>query len=121
MRGAGYTLLTQLLVAAGHSPGAAAAAIARAEFDVLDWAESNVTSTGWRCPDGRTPSPPRLPMPVPADVRYPPPRHPIPAAYERDACTRARQRNESVRIWKRSRSDDCWPGESVEPAPRGCG
>ncbi|MGW7444974.1 hypothetical protein [Kitasatospora sp. NPDC054795] len=55
MRGAGYNLLTQLLVAAGHSPEAAAVAIARAEFDVLDWAQSNVTSTGWRCPDGRTP------------------------------------------------------------------
>ncbi|MFJ7250095.1 hypothetical protein ACIQWA_36425 [Kitasatospora sp. NPDC098652] len=55
MRGAGYTLLSRLLVAAGHRPEAAAAAIARAEFDILDWAQSNVTSTGWRCPDGRTP------------------------------------------------------------------
>lgn len=54
MRGAGYNLLTQLLVAAGHTPEAAAAAIARLEYDVLDWTVSVAESTNWRGPNDQS-------------------------------------------------------------------
>ncbi|MEV7603529.1 hypothetical protein AB0O91_39790 [Kitasatospora sp. NPDC089797] len=58
MRGAGYHLLTRLLTDAGHTPEQAAAAIARAEFDVLDWtvsvAEGNYGPNGERA--GVTPA-----------------------------------------------------------------
>ncbi|MBD0692560.1 hypothetical protein [Streptomyces sp. CBMA123] len=54
MRGAGYNLLTRLLTDVGHTPEQAAAAIARAEYDVLDWSVSVAEGTNWRCPEGRT-------------------------------------------------------------------
>ncbi|MFJ1796856.1 hypothetical protein [Kitasatospora griseola] len=57
MRGPGYYLVTDLLVAAGHTREQAAAAIARIEWDVLDWAQATASSTGRRSPadrDGRT-------------------------------------------------------------------
>ncbi|WP_405358643.1 hypothetical protein OG535_00360 [Kitasatospora sp. NBC_00085] len=53
MRGPGYHLVTDLLVAAGHTREQASAAVARIESDVLDWAQGTVGSTGLRCPDDR--------------------------------------------------------------------
>ncbi|MFC8452133.1 hypothetical protein [Kitasatospora sp. NPDC057223] len=52
MRGPGYNLVTDLLVAAGHTREQASAAVARIEWDVLDWAQGTVDSTGLHCPDG---------------------------------------------------------------------
>ena len=53
MRGPGYYLVTDLLVAAGHTREQASAAVARIEWDVLDWAQGTVSSTRLRCPDDR--------------------------------------------------------------------
>ncbi|MFJ1709393.1 hypothetical protein [Kitasatospora sp. NPDC088346] len=46
MRGPGYYLVTDLLVAAGHTREQASAAVARIEFDVLDFAHGNVAANG---------------------------------------------------------------------------
>ena len=48
MRGPGYSLVTDLLVAAGHTRGPASAAVARIEFDVPDFVQATVGSTGRR-------------------------------------------------------------------------
>ncbi|MFI8085799.1 hypothetical protein ACIF6L_34040 [Kitasatospora sp. NPDC086009] len=53
MRGPGYYLVTDLLVAAGHTREQASAAIARIEWDVLDPVQGTVSSTGRRFPDDR--------------------------------------------------------------------
>ncbi len=53
MRGPGYYLVTDLLVAAGHTREQASAAIARIEWDVLDAVQGTVSSTGRRFPHDR--------------------------------------------------------------------
>ncbi|WP_233533941.1 hypothetical protein [Kitasatospora sp. SolWspMP-SS2h] len=53
MRGLGYTLVADLLVAAGHTREQASAAIARIEWDVLDAVRCTVSSIGVRFPDDR--------------------------------------------------------------------
>ncbi|MGW2401735.1 hypothetical protein ACWCYY_34800 [Kitasatospora sp. NPDC001664] len=53
MRGPGYYRVTDMLVAAGLSRQHASAAVARIEWDVLDWAQGTVSSTGVRFPDDR--------------------------------------------------------------------
>ncbi|MEV4617028.1 hypothetical protein AB0K43_31185 [Kitasatospora sp. NPDC049258] len=53
MRGPGYYLVTDLLVAAGHTREQASAAIARIEWDVLDAVQGTVSSIGVRFPDDR--------------------------------------------------------------------
>ncbi|MFC9330809.1 hypothetical protein [Kitasatospora sp. NPDC057015] len=52
MFGPGYNLVTDLLVAAGRTREQASAVVARIEWDVLDWAQGTVSSTGLRFPDG---------------------------------------------------------------------
>ena len=54
MRGPGYYLVTDLLVAAGHTREQASAAVARIEWDVLHWAHRTVAGTGQRWPDDRS-------------------------------------------------------------------
>ncbi|OKI95056.1 hypothetical protein AMK19_32805 [Kitasatospora sp. CB01950] len=61
MCGPGYFLVTGLLVAAGHTPEQAEAAVTRIEYDVLDWVHSHTTSSNarhhpWR--GRRRPAPP---------------------------------------------------------------
>ncbi|MFC8453690.1 hypothetical protein [Kitasatospora sp. NPDC057223] len=51
-RPAVHYLVTDLLVAAGHTHEQAFAAVARIEWDVLDWAQATVSSTGRRSPGG---------------------------------------------------------------------
>ncbi|MEE1783096.1 hypothetical protein PUR71_09220 [Streptomyces sp. SP17BM10] len=54
LHGYGRALLTQLLTAAGHTPEQASAAIARLEYDVLDWAAAAAESTTWCWPEGHS-------------------------------------------------------------------
>lgn len=53
MRGPGYYLVTDLLVAAGHTREQASAAVARIEWDVLDAVQGTVSSIGVRFPADR--------------------------------------------------------------------
>ncbi|GLW58866.1 hypothetical protein [Kitasatospora phosalacinea] len=53
MRGPGYYLVTDMLVAAGHTREQASAAVARIEWDVLDAVQGTVSSTGRRFPADR--------------------------------------------------------------------